>query len=853
MTANPLSSIPPLGPSAGPAPGAQPGKFKPIDPVKLVRSNLRIFVAAACIGLFAGAASFVIMLFKDPGFTSVSQLAILANEDTRDVSSSLVKSQDEDVEGLVAIEKTILESEATSLLAVQDRDVRATGWYRQFDDNANAAAKALREDVLGVATERKSAIIRVSATTNNPNDSQLILARFLSLYQNQRTQDDSERTRNELRQLDNVIANATDQQRAAELALNRFIGQHNIQGRDARFTEAGQAFDQVTEELNLTRASLRNAEESAKSLADKFAAGLSEPTADVRYGFEQQPAIQNIDNSIRGLKTEIDIALTRFGEQHSTIKQYRERIAALERSRETTMIELYESQQKGLLEAQQKAVASLTTKVTELEAQQVDLREELTDYEQRKQELESLIANRDNAQIALAEARANRDRGAERLNRPQRQVQINRPAETAERTSPGLVFTVAGPLFLFLGFTAGLTFVRELLDQRISSPADVKMVPDAKLLGVIPDANEDPSGEGEIDRVVERDPAGLLAESFRQARTALMAKMDRRGYKTVAICSPQPSSGATTVAQNLAMSLAYNGRRVALVEANFRRPRMAGLIGLPETPGLIDVLEGRASLDDATHVLEGVSVAVIPAGNLEGARAEMLEGAAFRSLLGRLETEYDLVVIDTAPALLTAEARLLVKQVDALAIVVRAGDDKRGMLGRMIGQLDGNRADLLGVILNGVRSAAGGYFRENYEQFYAYTRGADDRLRRPADKPSKPDKPSKSGGRLAKSPKPNKPAKTQKVAKSRKAPAGGTSTATTTALPSNGSSPLDELSETEALAGLADLDGLGGPITDPTSDTDHDGLEGFGNGNGRTGAEGSGFWDDDDDTPRNGG
>ena len=101
----------------------------------------------------------------------------------------------------------------------------------------------------------------------------------------------------------------------------------------------------------------------------------------------------------------------------------------------------------------------------------------------------------------------------------------------------------------------------------------------------------------------------------------------------------------------------------------------------------------------------------------------MLEGTAFRALLGRLESEYDLILIDAPPALLTSDSQLLAKHVDAIGVVVNAGVDKRGMIERMLGKLDGQRADVLGLILNGVRSAAGGYFRKSYQDFYRYNTG----------------------------------------------------------------------------------------------------------------------------------
>ena len=158
---------------------------------------------------------------------------------------------------------------------------------------------------------------------------------------------------------------------------------------------------------------------------------------------------------------------------------------------------------------------------------------------------------------------------------------------------------------------------------------------------------------------------------------------------------------------------------------NFRRPRQHELAGVANFHGLVNVLEEDAPWAAAVHQVEDLPLYVLPTGECAEAHPELLEGQAFRALLGEVETEYDLVVIDAPPALLTSDSQLLAKQVDAIAIVVRAGRDPRGMVERMLRRLDGQRADVLGVVLNGVRSAAGGYFRKSYEEFYNYRKEED--------------------------------------------------------------------------------------------------------------------------------
>ena len=265
-----------------------------------------------------------------------------------------------------------------------------------------------------------------------------------------------------------------------------------------------------------------------------------------------------------------------------------------------------------------------------------------------------------------------------------------------------------------------------MLDQKVRSPQDLKLIPDAQLLGLVPHAKEDPSSGGTAERAVERAPTGLLAESYRQIRTALLSKMDRRGYKTLVITSAQPTSGTSTVVQNLGMSLAANGRSVLIIDANFRRPGQHKLLAVDNHRGLVDILKEQADLTDVIIDHPDVSLSLLPTGKSADAPPELLEGTVFRGTLSQLESQYDLILIDAPPALLTSDSQLLSKHVDAIAVVIKAGTDKRGMLNRVLTQLDGQRADLLGIVLSGVQASVGGYFRKSYEDFYRYREAAAD-------------------------------------------------------------------------------------------------------------------------------
>ena len=388
-------------------------------------------------------------------------------------------------------------------------------------------------------------------------------------------------------------------------------------------------------------------------------------------------------------------------------------------------------------------LANITPQLEETQNKLRDLTQKLNEFTQLKEDLAILREKQQRADTALDTLRtmSNRDD----------YVRIRKQSDPSDPdlTFPGLILI---PLAMFgvAGLVAGIVLLREMLDQRVRSPQDLKLMPDANLLGQIPHSTEDPTGGSVAERTVERSPTGLLAESYRQIRTAVLSKMDRRGYKTLVCVSAQPEAGTSTVVQNLATSLAFNGRNVLIIDANFRRPSQHLLIDRGNERGLIDILKDEAELDDVLLNHPDTSLSVLPTGRAVDSPPELLEGSAFRGLLGELETLYDVILIDAPPALLTSDSQLLSKHVDAIAVVVQAGIDKRGMLGRMLGQLDGQRADVLGVILNGVKSAAGGYFRKSYEDFYRYREtsgfGGDRGVAtRPPKKSKKKDKAKKNG------------------------------------------------------------------------------------------------------------
>jgi capsular exopolysaccharide synthesis family protein len=198
--------------------------------------------------------------------------------------------------------------------------------------------------------------------------------------------------------------------------------------------------------------------------------------------------------------------------------------------------------------------------------------------------------------------------------------------------------------------------------------------------------------------------------------------MTMSGDQSLLLDGGMPECGTTTVATNIALASAAAGKRVVVVDGNFRRPQLPDAFGITaKGPGLADLVNKSTTVDKTiVHIEENIDL--IPAGNVASGVFERLNNAQFSgAIMAELRTRYDLIIIDTPPTVVAGDAVALAsKVVDAAVIVVRANQDQRGLVARMINQFADTHCDLLGILLNRARGTVGGYFRKNFETMAEY-------------------------------------------------------------------------------------------------------------------------------------
>jgi capsular exopolysaccharide synthesis family protein len=252
-----------------------------------------------------------------------------------------------------------------------------------------------------------------------------------------------------------------------------------------------------------------------------------------------------------------------------------------------------------------------------------------------------------------------------------------------------------GAILGFLAASVALVLAAAL-DTRIRSESSLKAITELPVLGSI----EQTSPSADLRPVAIRQPNGSAAESFRHVRSGLRFASASHETRSLAITSSVPTEGKTWLAANLAFVLAETGKRVLLIDADLRKPRLADAFGIVGAVGLTTVLIDAIPLRNAVHPWPRSTLEILPSGAVPPNPAELLASERMKELIQQVADEYDLVVIDTAPVQVVADATVIAQQVDSVLIVADTTRVRRAQLASTIGALERTGAHISGVVLN---------------------------------------------------------------------------------------------------------------------------------------------------------
>lgn len=320
--------------------------------------------------------------------------------------------------------------------------------------------------------------------------------------------------------------------------------------------------------------------------------------------------------------------------------------------------------------------------------------------------------------------------------------------------SPNLKQDLSSGLLVGLLAGLGLVLLLEYLDRTVKTAEQIERLLGLPALAVIPDITDNGSsyggyralygygggkaaGEGKgkgsrrwlekkktdapgrIELVPHEGPRLAVSEAYRSLRTALLLSSAHE-LKIVAVTSAVASEGKSATATNLAVVMAQLGRRVLIVDADLRKPRLHEVLQVSNRAGLVSYLTGGADFEGVVRSTAVQNLWVIPSGPIPPNPSELLASDRMEELVRLVRSRFDFVVIDTPPILPVTDAALVGTRVDGVTLCLRAGkvtrDEARSCLDRL--KLSGIK--VLGVVLNRHTTAQGGYSGRRYQMYETY-------------------------------------------------------------------------------------------------------------------------------------
>ena len=658
-----------------------------------------------------------------PTYSAVGLIECVTSVPRESLAIADERLPDREHERFVLTQVQMVESPNVINAVLASDDVRNTKWFQEIPARKSAFDELIEQ--LTVQPVRGTNHMSISMATRHRADARPIVEQVMQQYLESVETRSADRFRDDLDiasgELTRARASLQAKREQLKALAERLPGGLAV-GRAGAAAQEARLYSQQVAELSLDLARL---EQLRQYYEEGGAVGVEGFAA-----VEADPTVRRLVAELSRLEQQKAVAAQTFGSRHDVMRQLDASIGSteelLQQTRDRKLAEYAataRTQVLGTYEGTRYALLAARQSLARAEAGQKDEDRALNEYTALREEI-GLVQQREahlSDHVANLQALIKNKSGV--TIRP-----AQFPIDPRERSTPNLIML---PVMILLALFAsvGLSVGLELLNTSIRTTRDIASHLDIPLLGMVPDLDDEEVEIKHVELASSEAPQSIVAEAFRQIRTKLQFSSTAGKQRTVAITSPGPADGKTTVACNLAIALAQSGRRVLLIDANLRRPAIAEhFSGLPSS-GLSNILVGQAKLEECVHSPASADLPnldVLGSGPIAPNPAELLAGESFGKLLAEMAQRYDQIIIDTPPVLLVSDAAAVGHVVDGMVMVVRANASTRGAARRACSALQDVNAHLFGAVLNAARVTRGGYFKEQLKSYYDYqpqTRG----------------------------------------------------------------------------------------------------------------------------------
>jgi capsular exopolysaccharide synthesis family protein len=685
-------------------------------------------------GLGCGIVSWFLFMTYSPKFTAQTFIRVLPPIE-KDPTSMLTPIVAKDIQFGYRQSMAAQLSSQGMFQQLIDRDkIQQTKWFQNFgnikDVRIRKAVRDLKKN-FGAFPQKDGDSIVVSMTCNDKEESAVIVNEMVNLFVSSQGGTERKEVADKLAQLEiqqvRIQRDLDLAERTMDDVRRRYgfadLKEHSYQPvSDMKLNDLEIQHDKLVMDISETRAGIERLAYQAEGPVQ----------VQVEHQVETDPVMSALAQQLALQESSLAGALARFGEDHRLVRQTKEYIASIQEERLQRKAVLAEQTRQANLRNAQDELITMEKRLEELEKRREEASKVKEELDLARAQFEQRVAIRDERKKMLDSVKSQIEKLKIVHDDPETpKVQFVSPApEPLEASFPKWQIFFPGGMFLGMLFGLGLAFLIELLNDLVRTPKEVATHLHIPLLGMIPDADEDEQLEDiELALVVRQAPNSIISESYRRIRTNLKLSALGEKTRTILITSGGAGDGKTSVAVNLAMTLVADGKKVLLIDANFRRPRLMTIFNNPQgaadnvtggSPGLSALLTGKCGLQDAIRPSGTEWLEIIESGQMPANPAEVLGSPAMEQLIKQQREKYDYVILDGPPVLLASEAKILARRVDGTILVFNAATTRRGTAARTISELKQVEAEILGCVLLGVKILKGGYFREAFKSYQEY-------------------------------------------------------------------------------------------------------------------------------------
>ncbi len=442
---------------------------------------------------------------------------------------------------------------------------------------------------------------------------------------------------------------------------------------------------------------------------------------------DSHPTVKQLDVELKMMKSELKRLVTEQAERIVQIMEENkvEGIDPVARAREAVEVILFASQAEVELLQEQIAELDLQIAVERSEAVKLAKFEQENNSILREIDRNRELINQLEEQMARVEL--TEEEGGVRV------TELSAPS-SASRVGPNMSRMLAMGMFLGLALGCGLALLLEKNANTFRDPEEVALAVGAPILTHVPffkgkvrkakPNNPNPFESLDPYLAVVHTPSSVPAEAIRSCRTSIFFEMAGiSGGKIIQISSPLPGDGKSTIAGNLACSIAQSGKRTLLIDCDLRRPQITDNFSGSEKLGLTDVLDGKCEHVDAIHDTPLGPLKLMPSGPIPANPAEALSLPEMSELLELLRDEFDYIVIDSPPLLVVTDPSILASMVDGVVLALKIRRKSKPNTKEAAGILRNVGARILGTVINNSdeASSSDGYKGYGYYRYGRHT------------------------------------------------------------------------------------------------------------------------------------